>query len=178
MERMIALALTCVAAVLLIFTLKAAVIALNLSFSFGRIPFCRRVHRNYTDRPWRATAVGLANTLVALFFILILLNQQALALVGIAMAACLSALHIVGRTAYYQVIAERLCDVGEDPLGVKPWLRGAIVAELSFLVPVLGQALFLFVTMRCAGACIMALLSTSAVAGEPVPAPMPNGPDA
>lgn len=178
MDRMIALALACVAAVLLTLTFKAAVIAFNLSFSFGRPQFCRRIHQNYTERPWRSTAVGLVNSLVALFFILILLNQQALALVGIAMAACLCALHIVGRTAYYQVIAERLCDTGGVPLSVGTWLRGAITAELSFLVPVLGQVLFLAVTMRCAGACIMALLSTPIVVGEPAPAPIPKDPEA
>jgi hypothetical protein len=177
MDRMIALALTCVAAVLLTLTFKAAVIAFNLSFSYGHAQFCRRIHRNYVERPWRSTVVGLVNSLVAVFFILILLNQQALALVGIAMAACLCAVHLVGRTAYYQVVAERLCDIGEVPVGVNGWLRGAITSELTFLVPVLGQVLFLVVTMRCAGACIMALISTSAVAGEPVSSPMPKGLD-
>ena len=170
MERIIALALTCVAAVLLLCTLKAAVIAFNLSFCFGRPTFCRRMHRNYTERPWRSTLVGLVNSAVGLFFILILLNQEPLALVGIAMAACLCAVHIVGRTAYYRVIAERLCDDSDVPMGVNTWLRGAITAELSLLVPILGQVLFLVLTMRCAGACIMALLTTSAAAGEPVPA--------
>ena len=178
MERMIALALTCVAAVLLIFTMKAAVIAFNLAFCFGRPIFCRRIHRNFTERPWRSTAVGLVNTVVALFFILILLNQEPLALVGIAMGACLCAVHLVGRTAWYQIIAERLCDLGGAPMGVKGWLRGAITAELSFLVPILGQALFLHITMRCAGACIMALLSTPMVVGEAATASMPKGPEA
>jgi len=169
MERMIALALACVAALLLTLTFKAAVIAFNLSFCFGRPAFCRRIYRNYTERPWRSTVVGVVNTVVALFFILILINQEPLALVGIAMAACLCAVHLVGRTAWYQVIAERLCDLVEVPVGVKAWLRGAITAELSFLVPILGQALFLHITMRCAGACIMALLSTPMVAGETAP---------
>lgn len=178
MDRMIALALASVAALLLTLTFKAAVIAFNLSFSFGRPQFCRRIHRNYVERPWRSTLVGLVNSLVALFFILILINQQALALVGIAMAACLCALHIAGRTAYYQVIAERLCEVGEVPLGVKAWLRGAVTSELTFLVPVLGQVLFLAVTMRCAGACIMALLSTPMVVGEPGSASVPKNPEA
>ena len=177
MDRMIALALACVAAVLLTLTFKAAVIAFNLSFNFGRPQFCRRIYHNYTERPWRSAVVGVVNSLVALFFILILLNQQALALVGIAMAACLCALHIVGRTAHYQVIAERLSDVGEGPLGVKAWLRGATTAELTFLVPLLGQVLFIAVTMRCAGACIMALLSTPMVVGEPAANSMPKDPE-
>jgi hypothetical protein len=177
MERIIALSLACVAAVLLTLVFKAAVIAFNLSFSFGRPQFCRRIHHNIIERPWRSTMVGVANTVVALVFILILLNQEPLALVGIAMAACLCAVHLVGRTAWYRVVAERLCDVDEAPMGVKSWLRGAVTAELSFLVPVLGQVLFIVITLRCAGACILALLSTSAVAGEPVPAPMPKSPD-
>lgn len=177
MERMIALSIACLAAVLLTLVFKAAVIAFNLSFSFGRPQFCLRIHHNLTDRPWRSTAVGLVNTVVALFFILILLNQEPLALVGIAMAACLCAVHLVGRTAWYRVVAERLCDIGETPMGVRPWLRGAVTAELSFLVPVLGQVLFLVITLRCAGACILALLSTSAVAGDPVPTRVPKSPD-
>lgn len=159
MERVIALALATVAVAFLILMLKASVIAMNLSFYSGRPQFCRRIYQNYTERPWRSGIVGLANSLVALFFIVILLNLQVLALVGIGMATALCAIHLAGRTAYYRVIAERL----SDALGAAPdsgmLLRGAVTAELTFLVPILGQLLFLVVTMRCAGACILAMLS-------------------
>ena len=159
MDRLIALALACMAAVLLVMVLKAAVIALNMTFFYGRPVLCRRIYDTYTGRPWRSAAVGVANTLVAIFFTVILLNIQPLALVGIGMATALCALHLAGRTAYYQVISKRLNDDMEAPHSPGAWLRGAIAAELSFLVPVLGQLLFLAVTMRCAGACIIALLS-------------------
>lgn len=166
MERVIALALATVAIVFLVLTLKAAVIAMSLSFYCGKPQFCRRVHQNYTERPWRSGIVGLANSLVAIFFILILLNMQALALVGIGMATALCAIHLAGRTAHYRVTAERLSDdIGAAP-GAGALLRGAIAAELAFLVPIIGQLLFFGVTMRCAGACILAMLSQAVPATE------------
>jgi len=175
MERVIALALATVAILFLVLTLKASVIALSLSFYRGRSQFCRRIHQNYTDRPWRSGIVGLANSLVTLFFILILLNMQALALVGIGMATALCAIHLAGRTAHYRVLAERLSDdIGALP-NTGSMLRGALVAELTFLVPVIGQLLFLAVTMRCAGACILAMLSHAVPAIEGNPPPRDSG---
>ena len=167
MDRLIALALACIAVVLLTLILKAAVIAGNLSFYYARPALCRRIYVAYTERPWRAVAVGLANTLMALFFIVILLNVQPLALVGLAMGTGLCALHLAGRTACYQVMAERLSDEEGATRGPKAWIRGAVVSELSFLVPILGQLYFIGVTMRCAGACIIALLSQPLLAEVP-----------
>lgn len=169
MDRLIALALATIAVVLLTLTLKAGVVAFNMNFYYAKPVLCRRIYTAYNDRPLRAFAVGLTNTLVALFFILILLNTKPLALVGLAMAAALCALHVLGRTAYYQVMAERLSEdtmVSATPGG---WLRGAVIAELSFLVPILGQLCFLAVSMRCAGACIIALLSQPLLAETPPP---------
>jgi hypothetical protein len=166
MDRIIALALATVAIVFLVLTLKASVIAMSLSFYSGRPQFCRRIYNNYSERPWRSAVVGLANTLVAVFFILVLLNMEVLALVGIGMATALCAIHLAGRTAHYRVIAERLSeDIGAAP-SPGQLLRGALAAELTFLVPIIGQLLFLGVTMRSAGACIMAMLSQPEAPGE------------
>ncbi len=175
MDRIIALALATVAIVFLVLTLKASVIALSLSFYGGKPQFCRRIYNNYTERPWRSAVVGLANTFVAIFFILILLNMEVLALVGIGMATALCAIHLAGRTAHYRVIAERLSeDIGAAP-SPGQLLRGALAAELTFLVPVIGQLLFLGVTMRCAGACIMAMLSHASPVVEGGVSPQDSG---
>lgn len=159
MERVMALALATLALTGILLVAKAAGIAFVASSAFGRPAFHRRISEAYQAHPWRAAAIGLANTLVALFFIAVLLNNEPLALIGIAMGAGLCAVHLLGRSAYYQVIAERLSDVPVEGRPIGPWLRGAAAAELSFLVPILGQGLFLLVTMRCAGAFIMALLA-------------------
>jgi hypothetical protein len=159
MQQSIATALAIVAVVVAALSLKSAVIAWNLWFLYSRPEFADRISTAYAARPVRATLIGLLNTAVIALVALVLLQSKPLGLLGVLLLAGLACAHLWGRTACYRGMAERL---GSEP-GTVPQpgelLRAAVVVELAFLLPVLGQLLWLGVTLRCAGAFTMALLS-------------------
>lgn len=162
MEKLIALALAAMALVVVLLALKASVIALITSFHYARPQFCRTVYRAYTQRPKWSFTVGAVNSLVAIVLTLILLNIKPLGLVGIGLATTLCAIHLAGRSAYYQQMCERLSSDGSEGVGtIGAWILGAVVGELRFLVPVIGQLIFIVITLRAAGACIIALISSA-----------------
>ncbi len=166
MEEQITLALALIALTLGMLFLKASVIGWNLWLHLARPEFTLRVYNAYVERPLKAFIIGLVNSVLGIFVILVMLQIKPLGLIAILLFAALCAAHMAGRTACYRVMAERL---GAEP-GAAPdtsrWIRGAIVVELAFCVPVLGQLLYLLATMRCAGAVFMAMLNRNRVASE------------
>lgn len=166
MEQVTATALAALALSVVVIVLKAAVIGWNLWFISARPVLAARIFEAYTTRPVKAFLIGAVNTLLTLFVVVVLLQSKPLGLLAILLFAGLCAVHLWGRSACYRALAERL---GSEP-GLPPetgaWLRAAVVAEGAFLVPVLGQLLYLGITMRCAGAFCMAVLARSGTTVE------------
>lgn len=158
MEEVIGKALWTIALVMALLLLKASVVAFVVGLIYSRPGFCQRVHEAYADRPRRAFVIGLVNTLLLLFIVAFLLNVKPLGLLGIFVFAGLCALHLAGRTARYREVAEQTGGGQEAVQGFTAWIRAGALVELAFLAPLVGQIVYLVVTMRCAGACTLALL--------------------
>lgn len=159
MERLIGTALAATAVVAVTLVLKASVIAWNLWFVHARPALGDRIYAAYTGSPRWATVLGLTNTAAVLFLAMILFQFEPLGLIALVLLAGLCAAHLWGRSACYRAMAVRLHPDGKAP-STRAFVQGGIVVECAFLVPVLGQLLYLGVTMRCAGAFVMALLAS------------------
>jgi len=159
MEKLIATALAAIALTLAVVLLKAGVIAWNLWFLSARPALAARIYEAYTARPVKAFLIGSVNTALALFVVVVLLQIKPLGLIAILLFAGLCTAHLWGRTACYRVLAERLNVEPGLPPDTASWVRAAIITEAAFLVPLMGQLLYLGVTMRAAGAFCMAVLA-------------------
>lgn len=160
MERLIGTALATIAIVIVTLVLKASVIAWNLWFLHARPALGERIYTAYTGNPRWATILGVTNTAAVLFLAMILFQFEPLGLIALVLLAGLCTVHLWGRSACYRVMAERLHPEAAQPPSTRDLIQGGIVVECAFLVPVLGQLLYLGVTMRCAGALVMALLAS------------------
>lgn len=158
MEQFVATALALLAGTCAILVLKAAVVAWNLWFAIVRPEFCERIYRVYTAHPVRSGIIGAINTAVGLFAVLVMLQIKPLGLLAILLFGGICAVHLWGRIGAYRLTADRLAGAPETPLDHGAWLRAAAVTELAFLVPLVGQILYLGVTLRAAGAFVLAAL--------------------
>lgn len=163
MERLTATALGALALMAFTVVLKASGIAWNLWFLQACPDMGQRIYEAYTRRPVRAVLVGLLNSVAILILALILAQAKPLGLLAVGLAAALCTIHLSGRSACYRVLAEQLDVRTPEPPSAGALARAGVLTELAFLVPLAGQLLYLGITMRCAGAFILALFPQSRV---------------
>ncbi len=159
MERLIGISLALIATVSVALLLKSSVIALSLWFMTTWPEKCGQVYTTYRERPWRCGLIGLVNTVVFVFIGLALTSREPFALLGLLILLTVCVLHVAGRTAVHRRMAVKLDLDGADVCAPRAIVLGGAIAELTFLVPIIGQILYLGTTMRAMGAVVVALLS-------------------
>lgn len=171
MERLTALSLATMAIIAFLLVLKSSVIALSIWLCTTWPERSEHIATAYRERPWRCLLIGLANTVVLVFIGLLLTSVEPLALIGLLLLAFVACLHLWGRSAAYRRMATKL---GEPDDGGLPraLVMGGVVTELMFLLPVIGQVLYLGTTLRGMGAVVVTLVARGTGSGEGVP-PLP-----
>lgn len=159
MERLIGASLATLAVLSLLALFKASVIALSVWLSTTWPTKSLAITTVYRERPGYCFLIGTVNTVVLGFIGFVLLSKEPLALFGLLLLATVAGLHLWGRVAAYQRMAVKmdLCD--PEIITPRNLALGGIVRELSFLVPLLGQLLYLGTTLRAMGAAVVVLLS-------------------
>lgn len=159
MDRLIGLALATVASIAFLVVLKSSVIALSIWFSTTWPEKTDRIYAVYRDRPWRCGLIGLVNTAVFVFIGLVLLNVKPLGLIGLFLILAVVCLHLWGRSAAHRRMAVKMAVAGADSGTPRSLVLGGLVTELTFLLPIIGQLLYLGTTLRAMGAVVVILLS-------------------
>ena len=131
----------------------------------------RRAERCYRDLPVRTTLLGIPVTLVLIVLNVVLLAppNAAIKFVGALFLAASFGYALAGVAGLAGHIGSRLT----SPIDAgRPWratLRGAVILELTFLLPVLGWFLILPLTLLSGvGAATIGLLRPDRIA-EPAP---------
>ena len=168
MEKTIAQALFTMAFIGFLVLLKCSVIALSIWFAARSPEKCSRIYTVYQAKPWRCGLIGLVNTAVLVVIGLILMNVKPLGLLGMLLLTIVAWLHLGGRFAPYRAMAETLKLKGSDTETPASLALGGLVTELTFLVPVIGQALYLGTTLRAMGAVVIVLLARKPLIEEVV----------
>jgi len=148
--------LSVLALLALAFTLKAALIAAAVWLDITWPALCARAVSHYQERPRRCYVAGLINAAFGTFLALLLIATKVLAIVGLLMLVVLAFLVVLGFATSYRAAARRLDPDGIDAL--RGLVRGGIVTELVFLLPLLGQVYHLNVLVRGLGAATLAML--------------------
>jgi hypothetical protein len=163
---------------MLILTALTAVILVKLGSILAALWFDSRypetsdtMLRLYRNKPLQCILVGLVNIIVGVILAIILLSTKVLALFGIALLLALAVMAYVGyfvgyRSAGATIPLPQTWDTRAGAL-----ILGGLVAEGSFLVPILGQLLSLATKLRGFGAVTLALIDRRAPRKEqPEPA--------
>ena len=166
MEKTVAQALFTIAFIGFIVLLKCSVIALSVWFAARWPEKCDRIYTVYQAKPWRCGLIGLVNTTVLIVIGLVLMNVKPLGLLGLLLIVSVAYLHLWGRFASYRTMAETLTLKGSDTATPASLALGGLVTELTFLVPVIGQVLYLGTTLRAMGAVVMVLLARQPAVDE------------
>jgi len=159
MERLTGAALAAMAILCVLAAFKAGVIALGIWFTATWPEVTGRIHAVYRDRPGRCFLIGLANTAVLGFIGLALLSKEPLALLGLLLLLAVAFLHLWGRAAAYRRMAVKMDLDNAEEGAPRALALGGLVTELTFLVPAIGQVLYLGTTLRGMGAVVIALLA-------------------
>ncbi|MBI2425399.1 MAG: hypothetical protein HYV27_21415 [Candidatus Hydrogenedentes bacterium] len=145
----------------LLFAYKAATIALAIWYELAYPGFCARVHGLYTARKRLSLVVGLVNSIFFFIIVGVLFSVEGggLAIPGFTVIGIYAALSVAAYGAAYRDLGQRL-DAGELEFApVRALIRGGILVEIAFLVPLYGQAMSLYTLFRGLGAVIIALLT-------------------
>ena len=118
-----------------------------------------RMLKTYQTRSRRCFFVGLINVLGGMFLVVILLQLGPLALLGLALGIALIAFAVIGYGVAYHDLGLRFTDGGRFSSETVCILRGGLVAETTFMAPILGQILSLIYLFRGSGAVTLTLLS-------------------
>jgi len=151
---------------MLILAALAAVILVKLGSILAALWFDSRypemsdtVLRTYRNDPARCILVGLVNIIVGVILALILLSTEVLALFGIALLLALCVIAYVGYFIGYRSVGATIPMPQNWDTRAGALILGGLVAEGSFLVPILGQLLSLVTKLRGFGAVTLALIA-------------------
>jgi len=115
----------------------------------------------YRERGKKCFFLGLLYVLVGALVAILLVATQALAIFGFALMLLLGAMVVAGYGVGYCSAGQRLA--GPETVAQRPapktCFMGGLLAEATFLVPVLGQILSLGVLCRGVGAVGLAMLA-------------------
>ena len=164
MQELIGVALATVAVIFFVALFKCSVIALGIWLTVSRPEKARRIYTVYNERPWRCGLIGLVNTFVFALIGLLLLNAGPLALLGMLILATIIYFHLWGWTATYRSFAVKMDVEGAEEGTPRSLALGGMIAELMFLVPLIGQLFHFGMTMRGMGAVVVTVLSRKRVA--------------
>jgi len=117
----------------------------------------QRMLTAYQGRAKRCFLVGLVNALVVLILVPILIRTEILALLGLLLFGCLVVCIVIGYGIGYHDWGLRL--QARTGSRIQPVVMGGVVAECTFLAPILGQLLSLGMLFRGLGAVVIALLA-------------------
>ncbi|MCL4215884.1 MAG: hypothetical protein KJ052_02600, partial [Candidatus Hydrogenedentes bacterium] len=131
--------------------IKAGCIAVNMWYVLARPAAVAHLYRIYQERPKRCFIVGFINAAFGAFLILVLLNANVLALLGILLLLWLTSMTIVGYGAAYYNLGRRFWPADSDASPVRIMLYGGMACEIAFLTPGLGQLLSIYVLCRGLG---------------------------
>ena len=118
-----------------------------------------RMLKTYQTRSRRCFFVGLINVFGGVFLVVLLLQLGPLALLGLALGICLIGLAVIGYGVAYHELGLHFTDTDSFPSETVCILRGGLVAETTFMAPILGQILSLSYLFRGLGAVTLTLLS-------------------
>ena len=158
--------LTIIAILLVLFTIKVGLVAAALLMELVRPkPFPRRLEF-YRTRPWKCFFFGILNVVGLIFLALLLISTEILALPGVLVLISVWALVVVGRSVVYRDLGERWFRNSDPPSRTREIIAGGIVAELAFMVPVLGALFSLVCSLRGVGAVTISMLARGAQAED------------
>lgn len=132
--------------------LKAASIAAAIWFE---VSFPRRAEAMYTlyhEKKGRCFFVGLVNVALGVFLVLVLLNLEAFAILGLLLGGILFSCAVLSYGPGYKSFAHKLYPEENTHSIRQRILRGGTILELLFMVPVLGQFVSLGYLFRGFGA--------------------------
>ncbi len=171
------LSLACVGLFCALAAVKAGFIGMAVWFHVAFPRAAGRTLQMYQTRGAKCFWVGMINTVVGLFLALSMIASGALALIGLLLIAALLVLASMGYAAAYQSLGLRAAPSTVSQSQTRTVLWGGIVAELAFLVPVLGQILSLGVLFRGVGAAVLVLIAWRRNSRESAPATSPFAAD-
>ncbi len=114
--------------------------------------------QTYRNDPMRCLVVGLANVLMGVLLAIVLLNTKILALFGLALLLAVYVMGFVGYTVGYRSAGTTI-PLSSWGTRTGEILLGGVVAESTFLIPILGQLLSLVTLLRGFGAVTLAIIA-------------------
>jgi hypothetical protein len=151
-------AIAVLASIFLWIIFRFASLALVMWFEVYYPNAADRIHAAYTDRGRRCVFVGLFNLLVWALVAILLVETQALALLGFAVLAALIAASVIGFAPAYRELGQRI-DTGDNQSRDRNLIYGFLCLEAAFITPFAGQALAFGVLVRSLGAFITTILA-------------------
>lgn len=157
------------ALIILALVKKTGLISFSLWWQASFPKSSDRMLEAFTQRSTLAFILGLVAAVLGVFLVLLLLQNPALALLGVLMLIGVSSMMVLGCGPVYRFTATRL--FGESRT-LKSVLLGGLCAETAFLAPLIGQILGLIMLFRGAGAVLLSLAKPAeTLVDEEAPAP-------
>ncbi len=152
--------------------LKTAFVGATVWFAAAYPDAAQRIFDTYETRRLRCFVVGLVNVIVGVLLALLLIATKVLAVLGILLLLALAIMAVVGFYAPYYSVGLRVLAQSPTPSRVRTIVAGGLVAEVTFLLPLIGQLLSLVILFRSFGAVTHVLLARrGAPKTEPVATP-------
>lgn len=159
-------ALAVIAILLVLFTIKMGLIAAAVLMELVRPKPFPRMLDFYRTRPWKCFFFGILNVVGLIFLAFLLISTEILILPGLFVLISVWALVVVGRGVVYRDLGERWFRNSDPPSRTREIIAGGIVAELAFMVPVLGALLSVVCSLRGVGAVTISMLARGAQAED------------
>ena len=153
-----AFALLVIALLFILIAVKAGFIGMAV-LTEALWPHAReRMLKAYQTRQRRCFFIGILNAVGLTFIAILLIGTQVLALPGLLLLAFVWGMAVLGYGIVYSDIGQQLSSSRATDQ-YREIVVGGIVAELAFLVPVVGQILSAVYFFRGIGAVAVALLA-------------------
>lgn len=158
--------LTFIAILMVLIAIKAGLVAAAVVLQLVRPKPFPRMLELYRTRPWKCFFIGLLNVVGLVVLALLLISTEILALPGLLVLTCVWGLVVVGRGIVYRDLGERWSRNSDSPNLSREIVTGGIVAELSFMVPVVGALFSLACSLRGVGAVTTSILARGVASVE------------
>jgi protein-S-isoprenylcysteine O-methyltransferase Ste14 len=160
MEQLAYLGIGLAGMVIFLLAVKAAFIALAVWYELAFPDFMKRVTETYQTRKRTAILTGAVNVFLLLLIIAIMLNRDPLVIFGFLLAAAFIALSAAAYMPAYRILGHRLSKSAQDQPEWHVLIKGGVLAEAAFLLPLFGQLLSCYTLLRGTGAVILTAIAT------------------